>query len=70
MTEMIRKGFWDGRARLMLEGIIFGVFPTPKSSLVARSQDSIYPSLESDSYCSATHTNGDAVSGINIFHGT
>lgn len=54
----------------MLEGIVFGVFPAPKSSLVARSQDSIYPSLESDSYYSATHTNGDAVSGINIFHGT
>ena len=56
VTEMIRKRFWDGRARLVVEGIVFGVFPAPKSSLVARCQNSIYPSLESDSYCSVTHT--------------
>ena len=30
VTEMIRKGFWDGRARLVVEGIVFGVFPAPK----------------------------------------
>ena len=36
--------------------LFLGFFLLQKSSLVARSQDSIDPFLESDSYCSDTHT--------------